>query len=47
VEGEKPTQIGIGKANFAADAMEIKKGDFKLFWIFFIKLHEISSEYSP
>jgi hypothetical protein len=32
VEREKPIKIGIGNANFAADAMEIKKGmDFNFF----------------
>jgi hypothetical protein len=32
--------IGIGWTNFAAVAMETKKGGFKKNWIPFIKLHE-------
>jgi hypothetical protein len=32
--------IGIGRTNFAAVAMETKKGGFKIFWIPFNKLHE-------
>jgi hypothetical protein len=40
VERDKPKKIGIGRTNFAAVAMEIKKrGDF---FISFIKLHETS-----
>jgi hypothetical protein len=35
-------KIGIGRTNFAAVAMEIKKGGLNLFWISFIKLHETS-----
>jgi hypothetical protein len=40
VERDKPKKIGIGRTNFAAVAMEIKKGGFN--FISFIKLHEIS-----
>jgi hypothetical protein len=41
VERDRPTKIGIGWTNFAAVAMETKKGGFlKTFWIPFIKLHE-------
>jgi hypothetical protein len=35
----KSKKIGIGWTNFAAVAMETKKGGFKRFWIPFIKLH--------
>jgi hypothetical protein len=35
------------RTNFAAVAMEIKRGDLKKKLISFIKLHEISLEYSP
>jgi hypothetical protein len=40
VERDKPKKIGIGWINFAAVAMETKKGDLRIFWIPFIKLHE-------
>jgi hypothetical protein len=40
VERDKRKKIGIGWTNFAAVAMETKKGDLKHFWIPFIKLHE-------
>jgi hypothetical protein len=33
-------KIGIGWTNFAAVAMETKKGDYIFFCIPFIKLHE-------
>jgi hypothetical protein len=36
----KKIGIGIGWTNFAAVAMETKKGGFKKNWIPFIKLHE-------
>jgi hypothetical protein len=36
----KPKKIGIGWTNFAAVAMETKKGGFKKNLIPFIKLHE-------
>jgi hypothetical protein len=39
VERDKPKKIGIGWTNFAAVAMEIKKGGF-FFFISLIKLHE-------
>jgi hypothetical protein len=41
VERDKPKKIGIGRANFAAVAMEIKRGNFN-FFISFLKLHETS-----
>jgi hypothetical protein len=41
VERDKPKKkIGIGWTNFAAVAMETKKGDYIFFCIPFIKLHE-------
>jgi hypothetical protein len=40
VERDKPKKIGIGLTNFAAVAMETKKGGFNFFCIPFIKLHE-------
>jgi hypothetical protein len=40
VERDRPTKIGIGWTNFAAVAMETKKGELKKNWIPFIKLHE-------
>jgi hypothetical protein len=40
VERDKLKKIGIGWTNFAAIAMETKRGDVKCFWIPFIKLHE-------
>jgi hypothetical protein len=40
VEQDKPKKIGIGWTNFAAVAMETKKGDLKKNWIHFIKLHK-------
>jgi hypothetical protein len=47
VERDKPKKIAIGRTNFAAVAMEIKKkGDLNFFLISFIKLHETSQEYS-
>jgi hypothetical protein len=39
VKRDKPKNIGIGWTNFAAVAMETKKGDLRNFWIPFIKLH--------
>jgi hypothetical protein len=39
--------MGIGWTNFAAVAMETKKGGFKKIWIPFIKLHETLQEYPP
>jgi hypothetical protein len=33
-------KIGISRTNFAAVAMEIKSGDFNIFFISFIKLHK-------
>jgi hypothetical protein len=33
-------KIGIGWTDFAAVAMEKKKGDLRNFWIPFIKFHE-------
>jgi hypothetical protein len=35
-------KIGIGRTNFVAIAMKTEKGDFFIFWISFIKLHETS-----
>jgi hypothetical protein len=35
VERDKPKKIGIGRTNFAAVAMEIKKGGFKKKFDFF------------
>jgi hypothetical protein len=40
VEGDKPKKIGIGWTNFAAVAMETKKGGLKKIWIPSIKLYE-------
>jgi hypothetical protein len=42
VERDKTKKIGIGRTNFAAVAMEIKKGGINIFVISFIKLHETS-----
>jgi hypothetical protein len=35
VERDKPKKIGIGRTNFAAVAMEMKKGGFLKFFDFF------------
>jgi hypothetical protein len=40
VERDKPKKIRIGWTNFAAVAMETKKGGFKKICIPFINLHE-------
>jgi hypothetical protein len=42
VERDKPKKTGLGRTNFAAVAMEIKKGGFFLIFISFIKLPETS-----
>jgi hypothetical protein len=40
MERDQPKKIGIGWTNFAAVAMETKKGGLNFFLIPFIKLHE-------
>jgi hypothetical protein len=42
VERDKPKKIGIRRTNFAAVAMEIKKGGFKKKLISLLKLHKTS-----